>query len=210
MDKFEYLSGLPRSASFPRAPCRAPAPRAVRAGAWARRLHGKVAPTYHSPSEQLAPARPGRSMAGPSRPTGFHRSNPSAASIPRSMRRRPRAARRLPRMARLVANATVTMNVTGPRSPWTTFSSIIRPVRLLHQRGAGVLETTFGPSSTEGRFPDPAKGTLHPLRPRRAARSTTGCTRASRAIPRRARRRTADSSRTARATTSSRVPRHAQ
>ena len=98
------------------------------------------------------------------------------------------------------------MNVTAPRTPMDYFFEhhSATMVFFVHE-GGGTLETTFGPIGYgQGRLPHRPQGRHAPLRARRRAPSTTGCTRASRAIPRsRSRPRPASSSRTAGATTGS-------
>ena len=92
MDKFEYLSGLPEVGIVPRAPHVGPLLRELYEQEHGRGgFSGKVAHTYHLyPPNNWLPGETRALDGGPSRPTGSHRSSPSAASITRSRRRRPR------------------------------------------------------------------------------------------------------------------------
>ena len=166
MEKFEYFSGTPEIGIVPRAPHAGPLLRHVYEQEHGRGgFAGRVSHTYHlyPPTNWLvAEARvlAARAFApcwdGPMRPLGgTHHALEMVA---------PEEARDVYRgMTRLVANATVAMNVTGPRAPMDYFfehhSATL--VYFVHQ-GGGTLETTFGPIEfRRGDFLIVPKGITH-------------------------------------------------
>jgi homogentisate 1,2-dioxygenase len=147
MEKFEYFSGTPEVGIVPRAPHAGPLIRHVfelehgRGG-----FAGKVTHSYHLyppnnwlPGETRALAAWAPDWESPLHPLGgtHHALGVLAPAEARDVYRG---------MARLVANATVAMNVTAPRAPMDYFfehhSATL--VFFVHQ-GGGTLETTFGP-----------------------------------------------------------------
>ena len=166
MDKFEYLSGLPEVGIVPRAPHVGPLLRELYEQEHGRGgFSGKVAHTYHlyPPNNWL----PGETRAldggdfapdweSPLEPIGgiHHALDATAPAAPRDVYRG---------MARLVANATVTMNVTAPAVSMDYFFEhhSATCVYFIHE-GRGILETTFGPIEyRKGDFLILPKGTLH-------------------------------------------------
>ena len=166
MDKFEYLSGLPEVGIVPRAPHVGPLLRELYEQEHGRGgFSGKVAHTYHlyPPNNWL----PGETRAldggafapdweSPLEPIGgiHHALEATAPAAPRDVYRG---------MARLVANATVTMNVTAPAVSMDYFFEhhSATCVYFIHE-GRGILETTFGPIEyRKGDFLILPKGTLH-------------------------------------------------
>ena len=147
MDKFEYFSGIPEVGIVPRAPHAGPLLRHVYEQEHGRGgFAGKVTHTYHlyPPNNWL----PGESRVlegwaplweSPLQPVGGTHHALSVASFTE-------ARDVYGGMARLVANATVAMNVTAPTAPMDYFfehhSATL--VFFVHQ-GGGTLETTFGP-----------------------------------------------------------------
>ena len=166
MDKFEYLSGLPEVGIVPRAPHVGPLLRELYEQEHGRGgFSGKVAHTYHlyPPNNWL----PGETRAldgggfapdweSPLEPIGgiHHALEATVPAAPRDVYRG---------MARLVANATVTMNVTAPAVSMDYFFEhhSATCVYFIHE-GRGILETTFGPIEYRpGDFLVLPKGTLH-------------------------------------------------
>lgn len=166
MDKYEYFSGLPEVGIVPRAPHAGPLLRHVyelehgRGG-----FAGKVTHTYHlyppnnwlpGETRALEPSTFAPHWFSAMRPLGgaHHALNVMAPAEGRDVYRG---------MARLVANATVAMNVTAPRAPMDYFfehhSATL--VFFVHQ-GGGTLETTFGPIEFRtGDFLIVPKGVTH-------------------------------------------------
>lgn len=149
MDKFEYFSGVPEVGIVPRAPHAGPLLRHVYEQEHGRGgFAGKVSHTYHLypptnwlPDETrvLDAATFAPRWASPLRPLGgVHHELAAVGDEPGQDVYRG--------MARLVANATVAMNVTVPRAPMDYFfehhSATL--VYFIHA-GGGTLETTFGP-----------------------------------------------------------------
>jgi len=166
MSKHEYFRGLPEVGIVPRAPHAGPLLRHVYEQEHGRGgFAGKVTHSYHlyPPTNWLAEetrALDGRSWAplwgSPMRPLGgvHHALRMVAPATPADVYRG---------MTRLVANATVAMNVTAPRAPMDYFfehhSATL--VVFVHQ-GGGVLETTFGPVEyRKGDFLVVPKGIAH-------------------------------------------------
>jgi len=164
MEKFEYFSGIPEVGIVPRAPHAGPLLRQVFEQEHGRGgFAGKVTHSYHlyPPTNWLADeARVIEGWAprweSPLRPLGGTHVALSvmAPDEPRDVYRG---------MARLVANATVAMNVTAPRAPMDYFfehhSATV--VYFVHQ-GGGTLETMFGPIEfTRGDFLIVPKGITH-------------------------------------------------
>ena len=166
MEKYEYFGGIPEVGIVPRAPHAGPLLRHVYEQEHGRGgFAGKVSHTYHlyPPTNWLA--EESRVLDGatwapvwdsPLRPVGgthhalemFH--PPAAQDVYRGM-------------ARLVANATVAMNVTAPQASMDYFfehhSATL--VYFVHQ-GGGTLETTFGPIEyRKGDFLIVPKGITH-------------------------------------------------
>ena len=147
MDKFEYWSGLPEVGIVPRAPHVGPLLQHVHEQEHGRGgFAGRVSHTYHLyPPNNWLPGET-RVLEGwaplwesPLRPVGgaHHALGVARPSAPRDVYRG---------MARLVANATVAMNVTAPAAPMDYFfehhSATL--VIFVHE-GGGTLETLFGP-----------------------------------------------------------------
>jgi homogentisate 1,2-dioxygenase len=166
MDKFEYLSGIPEVGIVPRAPHAGPLIRDVYEQEHGRGgFAGKVTHTYHLyPPGNWLPEETqvleGRAFApdweSPLGPIGgaHHALEVMTAGEPRDVYRG---------MARLVANASVTMNITAPGAPMDYFfehhSATL--VYFIHE-GRGVLETMFGPIEfKKGDFLILPKGTMH-------------------------------------------------
>ncbi|MBI4637069.1 MAG: homogentisate 1,2-dioxygenase [Candidatus Rokubacteria bacterium] len=166
MDKFEYFSGVPEIGIVPRAPHAGPLIRHVYEQEHGRGgFAGKVSHTYHLyPPNNWLPEETrvldGRAFAprweSPLRPLGgtHHALGVVARDEPRDLYRG---------MARLVANATVALNVTVPRAPMDYFfehhSATL--VYFVHQ-GSGTLETSFGPIEyRKGDFLIVPKGVTH-------------------------------------------------
>jgi homogentisate 1,2-dioxygenase len=166
VDKFEYLSGMPEVGLVPRAPHVGPLLREVYEQEHGRGgFAGKVTHTYHLyPPNNWLPAET-RALAAhafapdwesPLGPIGgtHHALEVMTPAVPRDVYRG---------MARLVANATVTMNVSAPAAPMDYFfehhSATL--VYFIHE-GRGVLETMFGPVEYKtGDFLVLPKGTMH-------------------------------------------------
>ncbi|MBI1847505.1 MAG: homogentisate 1,2-dioxygenase [Candidatus Rokubacteria bacterium] len=149
MDKFEYFSGTPEVGIVPRAPHAGPLLRHVYEQEHGRGgFAGKVSHTYHlyPPANWLAtearvlePATFAPRWDGAMRPIGGTHHVLDVL--------RPEAAADVYRgMTRLVANASVAMNVTAPAAPMEYFFEhhSASLVYFVHQ-GGGTLETTFGP-----------------------------------------------------------------
>ena len=166
MSKYEYFSGLPEVGIVPRAPHAGPLLREVYEQEHGRGgFAGKVTHSYHlyPPTNWLAEeTRPldGAAWApaweSPMRPLGgvHHALRMAAPAEPRDVYRG---------MARLVANATVAMNVTAPAAPMDYFFEhhAATLVFFVHQ-GGGTLETTFGPIEfRKGDFLVVPKGIAH-------------------------------------------------
>ena len=191
MDKFEYFGGLPEVGIVPRAPHAGPLLQHVYEQEHGRGgFAGKVSHTYHLyPPTNWLPAETrvldGRAWApdweSPLRPVGgaHHALGVARPPAPRDVYRG---------MARLVANATVAMNVTAPAAPdGLLLRAPLGHPRVLRPRGRRARSRPlFGPIDYgKRRLPHRAQGHHAPLRAARRGPSTTGCTRASRAIPRR-------------------------
>jgi homogentisate 1,2-dioxygenase len=166
MDKFEYLSGIPEVGIVPRAPHAGPLLREVYEQEHGRGgFAGKVTHTYHLyPPNNWLPDETrvldGRGFApdweSPLEPIGgtHHALAVAAPGTPRDVYRG---------MARLVANATVTMNVTAPAARMDYFFEhhSATCVYFIHE-GRGTLETMFGPIEyRKGDFLIVPKGTMH-------------------------------------------------
>ena len=166
MEKFEYFGGIPEVGIVPRAPHAGPLLRHVYEQEHGRGgFAGKVSHTYHlyPPTNWIASeARvlDGRAWApdweSPMQPVGgtHHLLSMAKAPAPRDVYRG---------MARLVANATVAMNVTAPASSMDYFFEhhSATCVYFVHQ-GGGTLETTFGPIEyRKGDFLIVPKGITH-------------------------------------------------
>jgi len=166
MDKIEYFSGIPEVGIVPRAPHAGPLLRHVYEQEHGRGgFAGKVSHTYHLyPPNNWLPEETrvldGGAFApdwdSPLRPLGgiHHALEVMAPAAPGDVYRG---------MARLVANATVAMNVTAPRAAMDYFfehhSATL--VYFIHQ-GRGTLETPFGPVAyTKGDFLIVPKGLTH-------------------------------------------------
>lgn len=166
MEKYEYFSGIPEVGIVPRAPHAGPLLRHVYEQEHGRGgFSGKVSHTYHLyPPNNWLPDETRQLPAGafapdwdsPLRPLGgiHHALEVMAPAAPRDVYRG---------MARLVANATVAMNVTAPRASMDYFfehhSATL--VYFIHQ-GGGTLETTFGPVAyAPGDFLVVPKGITH-------------------------------------------------
>ena len=170
MDKHEYFSGVPEVGIVPRAPHAGPLLRHVYEQEHGRGgFAGKVSHTYHlyPPTNWLpdetrvldsAAFAPG--WASPLHPLGgvHHALSVAAAEPGRDVYRG---------MARLVANATVAMNVSAPSSPMDYFFEHhgATLVYFIHA-GGGTLETTFGPIEfSRGDFLIIPKGIAHRFEP---------------------------------------------
>jgi homogentisate 1,2-dioxygenase len=166
VEKFEYFGGIPEVGIVPRAPHAGPLLKHIYEQEHGRGgFAGKVSHTYHlyPPTNWVASeARvlDGRAWApdweSPMRPVGgtHHALTMAKAPAPRDVYRG---------MARLVANATVAMNVTAPATSMDYFfehhSATL--VYFVHQ-GGGTLETTFGPIEyRKGDFLIVPKGITH-------------------------------------------------
>ena len=212
MEKYEYFGGVPEVGIVPRAPACGPAPPPrLRAGARPRRIRRQGEPHLPSlPAHQLdrrGGARAGRRGVGAALGVADARGgrHPSCA---RDGRSRPRRRRRVPRHGAPRRQRHRGHERDGAAgADGLLLRAPLRHVRYFVHQGGGTLETTFGPIEyRKGDFLIVPKGITHRFEPSRPGPSTTGCTRASRAIPRRARRPPPGaSSRTARATTASRA-----
>jgi homogentisate 1,2-dioxygenase len=166
MGKFEYFSGLPEVGIVPRAPHAGPLLRHLYEQEHGRGgFAGKVTHTYHLyPPNNWLPGETrvleGRVFAphweSPLGPLGgtHHALGVATPGEPRDVYRG---------MARLVANATVAMNVTVPEAPMEYFFEhhSATQVFFIHQ-GAGTLETTVGPLEyRSGDFLIVPKGLTH-------------------------------------------------
>ncbi len=166
MGKFEYFSGLPEVGIVPRAPHAGPLLRHLYEQEHGRGgFAGRASHTYHlyPPTNWLADESRTLDGAGwaplwnsPLRPLGgtHHALAMMAPAESRDVYRG---------MARLVANATVAMNVTAPRAPMDYFFEhhAATLVFFIH-RGGGTLETTFGPIEyRRGDFLIVPKGITH-------------------------------------------------
>lgn len=166
MEKFEYWSGTPEVGIVPKAPHAGPLIRHLYEQEHGRGgFAGKVSHTYHLyPPANWLPDETrvldGRAWAphweSPLRPLGgtHHALSLLAPAEARDVYRG---------MARLVANATVAMNVAAPAAPMEYFfehhSATL--VYFVHQ-GGGTLETTFGPIEfRKGDFLIVPKGITH-------------------------------------------------
>ena len=170
MEKFEYFGGVPEVGIVPRAPHAGPLIRQVfelehgRGG-----FSGMVSHTYHLyPPNNWLPDET-RALDGPTfapdwesplAPAGgvHHALEVLAPAEPRDVYRG---------MARLLANATVAMNVTAPRAAMDYFFEHHSATLLffVHQ-GGGILDTTFGPVEyRKGDFLIVPKGITHRFAP---------------------------------------------
>lgn len=147
MDKFEYFAGTPEVGVVPRAPHAGPLVRHVFEQEHGRGgFAGPVSHTYHlyPPNNWL----PGETRVVEGFAPGWDAPLRPLGGLHHALEaHRPAEARDVYRgMTRLVANATVAMNVTAPAAPMDYFfehhSATL--VVFVHQ-GAGTLETTFGP-----------------------------------------------------------------
>ena len=149
MEKFEYFGGIPEIGIVPRAPHAGPLVRHVYEQEHGRGgFAGKVTHTYHLyppnnwlPDETRVLDR--RTWApdweSPLGPLGgvLHALDVMSPDAPRDVYRG---------MARLVANATVAMNVTAPRAPMDyVFEHHSATLVFFIHQGGGTLETMFGP-----------------------------------------------------------------
>jgi homogentisate 1,2-dioxygenase len=168
VDKYEYWTGLPEVGIVPRAPHAGPLLRHVYEQEHGRGgFSGRVSHTYHlyPPANWLAAetrALPDWAprWESPLRPLGgvHHALAMSPPEEPGDVYRG---------MARLVANATVAMNVTAPSRPMEYFFEHHGATMLyfVHQ-GSGTLETTFGPLEyRSGDFLVIPKGISHRFEP---------------------------------------------
>ncbi len=170
MDKHEYFSGVPEVGIVPRAPHAGPLLRHVYEQEHGRGgFAGKVSHTYHlyPPTNWLSDATRvldagafAPAWASPLCPLGgvHHALSVAGGEPARDVYRA---------MARLVANATVAMNVTTPSAPMDYFfehhSATL--VYFIHA-GGGTLETTFGPIEfSRGDFLVIPKGIAHRFEP---------------------------------------------
>ena len=166
MEKFEYFGGIPEVGIVPRAPHAGPLLKHIYEQEHGRGgFAGKVSHTYHLYPPTNWIASEARVLDGcawapdwesPMRPVGgtHHALTMAKAPAPRDAYRG---------MARLVANATVAMNVTTPAASMDYFfehhSATL--VYFVHQ-GGGTLETTFGPIEyRKGDFLIVPKGITH-------------------------------------------------
>ena len=166
MEKYEYFGGIPEVGIVPRAPHAGPLLRHVYEQEHGRGgFAGKVSHTYHLYPPTNWIAEEARVLDGgdwaplwgsPMRAVG---GTHHALEV-----FQPPAARDVYRgMARLVANATVAMNVTAPQASMDYFFEhhSATCVYFVHQ-GGGTLETTFGPIEyRKGDFLIVPKGITH-------------------------------------------------
>src|SRR5213594_4213909 len=166
MEKFEYFGGIPEIGIVPRAPHAGPLVRHVYEQEHGRGgFAGKVTHTYHLyppnnwlPDETRVLDR--RTWApdweSPLGPLGgvLHALDVLSPDAPRDVYRG---------MARLVANATVAMNVTAPRAPMDyVFEHHSATLVFFIHQGGGTLETMFGPIEfRKGDFLIVPKGIAH-------------------------------------------------
>jgi len=170
VDKFEYLSGTPEVGIVPRAPHTGPLLREVYEQEHGRGgFAGKVSHTYHlyppnnwlpEETRALDGSRFAPQWESPLRPLGgVHH----ALDTPRPQT----GGDVYSAMSRLVANATVAMNVTAPDRPMDYFFEhhSATMVFFVHQ-GRGALETMFGPIEyRRGDFLIVPKGAMHRFDP---------------------------------------------
>lgn len=166
MEKFEYFGGIPEVGIVPRAPHAGPLLRHLFEQEHGRGgFAGKVSHTYHLyPPTNWLPGET-RVLDGPTwAPDWESPLRPLGGSHHALEMARPADGRDVYRgMARLVANASVAINVTAPRAPMDYFfehhSATL--VYFVHQ-GEGTLETTFGPIEyRQGDFLIVPKGLTH-------------------------------------------------
>src|SRR5437867_4748427 len=166
MEKFEYFGGIPEIGIVPQAPHAGPLVRHVYEQEHGRGgFAGKVTHTYHLyppnnwlPDETRVLDR--RTWApdweSPLGPLGgvLHPLDVMSPDAPRDVYRG---------MARLVANATVAMNVTAPRAPMdSVFEHPSATLVFFIHQGGGTLETMFGPIEfRKGDFLIVPKGIAH-------------------------------------------------
>ena len=166
MDKFEYMRGVPEVGIVPRAPHAGPLLREIYEQEHGRGgFAGKVSHTYHLyPPNNWLPAETRVLDGGVFAPRWESPLRPLGGTHHALDVMVPAAARDAYRgMARLVANATVAMNVTAPAAPMGYFFEhhSATMVYFVHQ-GRGTLETMFGPLEYRtGDFLVVPKGTMH-------------------------------------------------
>ncbi len=166
MEKYEYFGGIPEVGIVPRAPHAGPLLRHVFEQEHGRGgFSGKVSHTYHLyPPTGWLPGETHALAAGDFAPDWDSPLRPLGGVHHALDRVPPGEGRDVYRgMARLVANATVAMNVTAPRLSMDYFfehhSATL--VYFIHG-GGGTLETTFGPVAYRaGDFLIVPKGITH-------------------------------------------------
>ena len=149
MEKYEYFGGVPEVGIVPRAPHAGPLLRHVYEQEHGRGgFAGKVSHTYHLYPPTNWIAEEARVLDGAAWAPHWESPMRAVGGTHHALEMaQPAAAADVYRgMARLVANATVAMNVTAPAAPMDYFfehhSATL--VFFVHQ-GGGTLETTFGP-----------------------------------------------------------------
>ena len=211
MEKYEYFGGVPEVGIVPRAPHAGPLLRHVYEQEHGRGgFAGKVSHTYHLYPPTNWIAEEARVLDGAA--WAPHWESPMRAvggtHHALEMFQPPAAADVYRGMARLVANATVAMNVTAPQASMDYFfEHHSATLRLLRASGRGhARDDVRAHRIPEGRLPDRPQGHHPSLRHRARApvlldvRELRGRSREGRVAP-----PPADSSRTARATTAFRA-----
>ena len=203
MEKYEYFSGLPEVGIVPRAPHAGPLLRHVFEQEHGRGgFAGKVSHTYHLyPPTNWLPDET-TALDAFARRLGVAAASASAACITRSAwRRRSRPVTSIAAWRASSPTPPSAMNVTAPRAPMDYFFEhhSASMVFFVHEGRGHAGDDVRADRVPPGRLPHHPQGRHAPIRAGARARSTSGCTSRSPAIPRSRSRPPPDvSSRTAR------------